>query len=109
MFSETDIIIMLDFLIDNIFVMFGGCLFQQIVGIPMATNCAPLLLIINGQENNNTKRKMASCVKVCYVFLKNIKPESGEIEIISPNELDLYLQEFFFGLRKEKSKRRKIK
>ena len=66
-------------------------------------------LIINGQENNNTKRKMASCVKVCYVFLKNIKPESGEIEIISPNELDLYLQEFFFGLRKEKSKRRKIK
>ena len=23
--------------------MFGGCVFQQIVGIPMATNCAPLL------------------------------------------------------------------
>ena len=43
MFSETDIIIMLDFLIDNIFVMFGGCVFHQIVGIPMATNCAPLL------------------------------------------------------------------
>ena len=42
MFSETDII-MLDFLIDNIFVMFGGGVFQQIVGIPMATNCAPLL------------------------------------------------------------------
>ena len=43
MFSETDIINMLDFLIDNICVMFGGCVFQQIVGIPMATNCAPLL------------------------------------------------------------------
>jgi hypothetical protein len=43
MFSETDIIIMLDFFIDNIFVMFGGCVFQQTVGIPMATNCAPLL------------------------------------------------------------------
>jgi hypothetical protein len=42
MFSETDIINMLDFLIDNIFVMFGGCIFQQIVGIPMGTNCAPL-------------------------------------------------------------------
>ena len=42
MFSETDIIIMLDFLIDNIFVMFGGCIFQQIVGIPMGTNFAPL-------------------------------------------------------------------
>jgi hypothetical protein len=44
MFSETDIINMLDFLIDNIFVMFDGCVFQQIVGIPMDTNCAHLLV-----------------------------------------------------------------
>ena len=41
-FSETDIK-MLDFLIDNIFVTFGGRVFQQTVGIPMGTNCAPLL------------------------------------------------------------------
>jgi hypothetical protein len=34
---------MLVFLIDNIFVSFGGILFQQVVGIPMGTNCAPLL------------------------------------------------------------------
>ena len=34
---------MLEFLIDNIFVSFGGALFQQVVGIPMGTNCAPLL------------------------------------------------------------------
>ena len=34
---------MLEFLIDNIFVMFGGRVFQQTVGIPMGTNCAPLL------------------------------------------------------------------
>ena len=32
---------MLEFLIDNIFVSFGGILFQQVVGIPMGTNCAP--------------------------------------------------------------------
>ena len=31
------------FFIDNIFVMFGGRVFQQTVGIPMDTNCAPLL------------------------------------------------------------------
>ena len=36
-FSETDI------LIDNIFDMFGGRVFQQTVCIPMGTNCAPLL------------------------------------------------------------------
>jgi hypothetical protein len=42
-FSETDICNILEFLIDNIFVMFGGRVFQQTVGIPMGTNCAPLL------------------------------------------------------------------
>jgi hypothetical protein len=30
-------------IIDSIFVSFGGILFQQVVGIPMGTNCAPLL------------------------------------------------------------------
>ena len=34
---------MLEFLIDNIFVIFGGRIFQQTVGIHMSTNCAPLL------------------------------------------------------------------
>jgi hypothetical protein len=34
---------MLEFLIDNIFVMLGGRVFQQTVSIPMGTNCAPLL------------------------------------------------------------------
>jgi hypothetical protein len=41
-FSETDIFNMLEFLIDNIFAMFGGRVFQQTVGMPMGTNCAPL-------------------------------------------------------------------
>jgi hypothetical protein len=42
-FSETDILNMVEFLIDNIFVLFGGLVFQQTVGIHMGTNCAPLL------------------------------------------------------------------
>ena len=42
-FSETDIISMLGFLIDNIFVMLDVRVFQQTVGIPMGKNCAPLL------------------------------------------------------------------
>jgi hypothetical protein len=43
-FSETDIFNMLEFLIDNIFVMFGVRVFRtDTVGIPMSTNCAPLL------------------------------------------------------------------
>ena len=34
-YSEEQVISMLEFLIDNIFVSFGGILFQQVVGIPM--------------------------------------------------------------------------
>ena len=34
---------MLEFLVDNIFMVFAGKVFQQIIGIPMGTNCAPLL------------------------------------------------------------------
>ena len=34
---------MQNFLIYNIFVVFGGTVFQQTIGIPMGTNYAPLL------------------------------------------------------------------
>ena len=42
-FFETDIIKLLEFLIDNIFVMFTGLVFQQTVSIPMDTYCAPVI------------------------------------------------------------------
>ena len=42
-YSEDDIIKMLEFLVGNIFVVFAGKVFQQTVGIPMGTNCVPLL------------------------------------------------------------------
>ena len=44
-YTEDQICKMVDFfLVDNIFVKFGGCLFHQVIGIPMGTNCAPLLV-----------------------------------------------------------------
>ena len=42
-FSETEIINMLEFLIDNISVIFGERVFQHTVGKPMGTNCSPLV------------------------------------------------------------------
>ena len=33
----------LNYLFDNIFIRFGSKLYRQIVGIPMGTNCAPLV------------------------------------------------------------------
>ena len=65
-FYETDIIDVLECLIDNIFVMFGGRVFRQTVGIPMGTNCAPLLAdlfrysyeadVIQGLRKTNEKK-----------------------------------------------------
>jgi hypothetical protein len=42
-YSEVDIKGMLGFLFDIIFVVFGNKIFQQTIGIPMGTNCPPLL------------------------------------------------------------------
>ena len=35
MYTADNICKMIEFLIDNIFVQFGGCLFRQVIGIPM--------------------------------------------------------------------------
>ena len=40
-YSEEQVISMLEFLIDNIFVSFGGTLFQQVVGIPIGYELCP--------------------------------------------------------------------
>ena len=57
---------MLEFLIDNIFVVFGEHVFQQTICIPMGTNCVPLLAdlllysyesdFINGLLKKNEKK-----------------------------------------------------
>ena len=53
MFTADSICEMIEFLIDNIFVQFGGRLFRQVIEIPMGTNCAPLLadLFLYSYEN----------------------------------------------------------
>ena len=71
-YTEEDIIKMLEFLVDNIFVVFAGKVFQQIVGIPMGTNCAPLLadiflLIIE----TTIGLVLGPCTALCRLFLKH--------------------------------------
>ena len=52
-YTANDICKMIEFLVDNIYVRFGGQLFRQMVGIPMGANCAPLLadLFLYSYEN----------------------------------------------------------
>ena len=53
MYTADNIRKIIEFLIDNIFVQFGGRLFCQVIGILMGTNCAPLLadLFLYSYEN----------------------------------------------------------
>ena len=52
-YTANDICKMIEFWVDNVYVRFGGQLFQQMVGIPMGTNCVPLLadLFLCSYEN----------------------------------------------------------
>ena len=52
-YTANDICKMIEFLVDNRYVRFGGQLFRQMVGIPMGTNCVPLLadLFLYSYEN----------------------------------------------------------
>ena len=72
---------MLDFLIDNIFVFFGGRVFQQTVGIPMGTNCAPLLadLFLYSYEANfiqgllkKNEKKLARSLNFTFRYIDDV-------------------------------------
>ena len=102
-YTEEDIISMLEFLIDNIFVEFGGQIFQQSTGIPMGTNCAPLLadLFLYSYEvefiQNLVKQKKFSIAKAFNLTFRYIddvislnNPTFNEyLPLIYPPELEI--------------------
>ena len=72
---------MLEFLVDNIFVVFGGKVFQQIVGIPMGTNCAPVLadIFLYSYEAefiqsllSTGKKKLSSQLNFTYRYIDDV-------------------------------------
>ena len=71
---------MVEFLIDSIFVKFGGCLFRQVIAIRMGTNCAPLLadLFLYSCESEfldmirGGHRKLARSFNLCYRYIDNL-------------------------------------
>ena len=93
------------FLIDNIFVLFGGRVFQQMIGIPVDTNCAPLLADLflrpYGEDFfqellKNKERKLAQTFNssFCYILVDDVlslnnSRVSDYIHRIYPNELEI--------------------
>ena len=80
-YSEDAIIKMLEFLVDNVFVVFAGKVFQQTVGIPMGTNCAPLLadIFLYSYEADfiqsllsTGKKQLASRFNLTYRYIDDV-------------------------------------
>ena len=87
--------------VNFIFVQFGGRLFRQVIGIPMGTNCAPLLadLFLYSYENefldNMIKighRRLARSFNLCYRYIDDLIVFSNKkfldyLKEIYPSEL----------------------
>ena len=93
----------LTFLLDNIFIRFGTKLYRQVVGIPMGTNCAPLvadlflfcyerdfMMSLSDDKQadvidafNTTSRYLDDILNINYVYFDNM------VSQIYPSELQL--------------------
>ena len=101
-YTANDICKMTEFLVDNIYVRFDGQLFRQMVGIPMGTNCAPLLadLFLYSYENESKlikegKRKLARKFNLSYSYIDDLisfnnKRFKDFISDIYPKELTVF-------------------
>ena len=100
-YIASDICKMIELLEDNIYVRFVGQLFRQMVGIPMGTNCAPLLddLFLYSYENEvldklikEGKRNLARKFSLSYRYIDDLISFSNKRfkEFIS----DIYPKEF---------------
>ena len=101
LYTADQICRMVEFLINNIFAKFGGCLFRQVIGILMGTNCAPLLadLFLYSYESEffdsmirGGHRKLARSFNLCYrytddLIVFNNKKFGDYVKEIYPSQL----------------------
>ena len=80
-YAASDICKMIEFLVDNMYVRFGGQLFRQMVSIPIGTSCAPLLadLFLYSYENKvldklikEGKRKLARKFNLSFRYIDDL-------------------------------------
>ena len=101
MYTADNICKLIEFLNGNIFVQFGGRLFHQVIGIPMGTNCAPLVadLFLYSYEDEfpdnmikSGHRRLARSFNLCYrytddLIVFNNKKFLDYLKEIYPSEL----------------------
>ena len=82
MWTCPDVCNSLSFLLDNIYVRYGDTIYRQVIGIPMGTNCAPLV---------------ADLFLYCYErdFMLSLKPDTQADVIDAFNNSSRYLDDIF--------------
>ena len=94
---------MIEFLIDKIYVRFGGLHFRQVIGIPMGNNCAPLLadLFLYSYETefldgliSKGNRKLSGKFNFTYRYIDDLisfrnKNFQQHLSTIYPKELQI--------------------
>ena len=67
-YPANDICKVIEFLVDNIYVRFGGQLFRKMIGILMGTKCAPLLpdWFLYSYENGFLDKIIKVQIKCCF-------------------------------------------
>ena len=102
-YTASDICKMIEFLVDNTYLRFGGELLRHIVGIPMGTNCASSLadLLLYSCENEfldklikEGKRKLSRKFNLSYCYIDDLIPFNNKrfnkfISDIYPKELTI--------------------
>ena len=88
---------MLEFLIDNIYVVVWGQVFQQSVGIPMGTNCAPLLsdLFLYSNEAEFIQKLLHERKKALVVTLTSTFRYINDVLSINNNQFHSYVNSIY--------------
>ena len=103
----------LSYLLDNIYIRFGTKLYRQIVGIPMGTNCAPLVadLFLYCYErdsmdslNHDNQADVIEAFNFTSRYLDDLlnidNPYfEGMVNQIYPPELQLNKADMFYGIK----------
>ena len=71
----NELVNMLEYLVDNIFIEVGNRVFRQCIGIPMGTDCAPLIanLFLFYYEYNSMKGIIKTHIKLAKRFSTTVR------------------------------------
>jgi len=90
---KNDIVNIINFLIENIFIGFGGRICQKTVGIPMETNCAPFLVDLflypyeaDFVQELKGKKKLAQSFNFTFRYIDDVLSQQFS-HVIYPAEL----------------------